>query len=486
MTENNLVTKVWNYAGVLAQSGVGYTDYVSQLTYLLFLKMDDERTSLLGEKSLLPDDCRWKILLNLSGSELADKYQYVLEKLSKQRGIIGTIYKKAGNKISNPANLSRLVSLINGETWMGLDVDVKGEIYEGLLQKNARESKAGAGQYFTPRPLIRAIVEVMRPSPEMTVHDPACGTGGFLLAAYEYMKKQTDDREKIRALKEKKLSGTDITPLVVSLCAMNMYLHGIGGENSPVKEGDSLMSAGDERYDMVLTNPPFGNKGGLKIMGEDGSVTTEKEDYNRDDFIATTSNKQLNFLQHIMTILNTRGRAAVVVPDNVLFEGGAGEKIRRRLLNEFNLHTVLRLPTGIFYAQGVKANVIFFDKYPPLDKGHRTNDVWFYDLRTNMNFSLVNNPLGSADLQDFIKCYNAGNTAARTESERFKKYTYDEIISRDKVSLDITWLKDESLESLEHLPEPGVLAEEIVADLDTALDAFKDMLSDIQNSADKQ
>ena len=482
MTENNLVTKVWNYASVLAQSGIGYTDYVSQLTYLLFLKMDEERTDLLKEESLLPIDCRWSNLLKLSGTELSDKYQNILDKLSKQSGIIGTIYKKAGNKISNPANLSRLISLINGETWMGLDIDVKGEIYEGLLQKNAQESKAGAGQYFTPRPLIRAMVEVMRPTPETIVVDPACGTGGFLLIAYEYMKKQTQDREKIKALKEKKLFGTDITPLVVSLCAMNMYLHGIGGKNSPVTEGDSLMNAGDKRYDMVLTNPPFGKKGGLKIMGEDGSVTTEKEEYNRDDFIATTSNKQLNFVQHIMTILNTHGRAAVVVPDNVLFEGGAGEKIRRRLLNEFNLHTVLRLPTGIFYAQGVKANVIFFDKYPPLDKGHRTNDVWFYDLRTNMNLSLVTNSLNDSHLADFIKCYNADNIMARTESERFKKFSYDEIIKRDKVSLDITWLKDESLESLENLPEPEILADEIVDNLETALDSFKNVLTELQKA----
>lgn len=482
MTENNLVTKVWNYASVLAQSGIGYTDYVSQLTYLLFLKMDEERTDLLKEESLLPIDCRWSNLLKLSGTELSDKYQNILDKLSKQSGIIGTIYKKAGNKISNPANLSRLISLINGETWMGLDIDVKGEIYEGLLQKNAQESKAGAGQYFTPRPLIRAMVEVMRPTPETIVVDPACGTGGFLLIAYEYMKKQTQDREKIKALKEKKLFGTDITPLVVSLCAMNMYLHGIGGKNSPVTEGDSLMNAGDKRYDMVLTNPPFGKKGGLKIMGEDGSVTTEKEEYNRDDFIATTSNKQLNFVQHIMTILNTHGRAAVVVPDNVLFEGGAGEKIRRRLLNEFNLHTVLRLPTGIFYAQGVKANVIFFDKYPPLDKGHRTNDVWFYDLRTNMNLSLVTNSLNDNHLADFIKCYNADNIMARTESERFKKFSYDEIIKRDKVSLDITWLKDESLESLENLPEPEILADEIVDNLETALDSFKNVLTELQKA----
>ena len=473
MNESTLVTKVWNYASVLAQSGVGYTDYVSQLTYLLFLKMDEERTTLLGETSLIPEDGRWKNLLNLAGTELAEKYQKILEKLSRQTGIIGTIYHKASNKISNPANLSRLISLINGETWMGLDVDVKGEIYEGLLEKNAQESKAGAGQYFTPRPLIRAMVQVMKPTPEMTVCDPACGTGGFLLAAYDYMRAQTNDREKIKALRENKFFGTDITPLIVSLCAMNMYLHGIGGNTSPVKEADSLMSAGTMRYDMVLANPPFGKKGGLKVLGEDGSVSVEKEDYNRDDFIATTSNKQINFLQHIMTILKTNGRAAVVVPDNVLFEGGAGEKVRKRLLNEFDLHTILRLPTGIFYAQGVKANVLFFDKYPPLENGHRTKDIWIYDYRTNVNLTLVTNSLNDEHLKDFVKCYQADDRSKRVESERFKKFTYDEVITRDKTNLDITWLKDESLEDLENLPEPKELAKSIVSGLEEAIESFK-------------
>ncbi len=476
MNSSNLVTKVWNYASVLAQSGVGYTDYVSQLTYLLFLKMDEERTTLLGETSLIPDDCKWKTLIPLAGVELANHYQEILSTLSKKYGIIGTIYNKASNKISNPANLSRLISLINSETWLGMDVDVKGEIYEGLLQKNAQESKAGAGQYFTPRPLIRAMVEVMRPTPDMTVCDPACGTGGFLLAAYDYMKKQTNDRAKIKDLKESKFFGSDITPLVVSLCAMNMYLHGIGGNRSPVKEADSLMSAGTERYDMVLANPPFGKKGGLKVMGEDGTVTTEKEDYNRDDFIATTSNKQINFLQHIMTILKMSGRAAVVVPDNVLFEGGASEKVRKRLLNEFNLHTILRLPTGIFYAQGIKANVLFFDKFPPLENDHRTKDVWIYDYRTNVNLTLVTNSLTDEHLKDFVKCYHAEDVSQRVETERFKKFIYDEIIKRDKTNLDITWLKDESLESLENLPEPEVLAQNIISELESALADFRELV----------
>lgn len=476
MNESNLITKVWNYATILRDAGVGYTDYVAQLTYLLFLKMDEERTILLNEGSLVPDEYRWNRLSLLDGAELETQYTKTLTALSKRSGIIGAIYTKAQNKITEPSKLKRLISLVNEQTWMGLDIDVKGAIYEGLLQKNATESKAGAGQYFTPRPLINAMVEVMKPTPEMSILDPACGTGGFLLSAYDYMKTQTNDKEKLRRLREEKFFGNDIAPLVVSLCAMNLYLHGIGGDESPVTQGDSLMSAGNQRFDMVLTNPPFGKKSSTKIMGEDGSVISEKDNYQREDFIATTSNKQINFLQHIMTVLKMSGRAAVVIPDNVLFEGGAGEKVRKKLLNEFNLHTILRLPTGIFYAQGVKANVLFFDKFPPLENDHRTKDVWVYDFRTNVNLTLVTNSLNDEHLEDFVKCYCADDMTKRVESERFKKFTYDEIIVRDKTNLDITWLKDESLEDLENLPEPDVLAEEIISNLESALESFKSLV----------
>lgn len=473
MAENNLITKVWNYATILKDSGVAYTDYVAQLTYLLFLKMDDECAKILNQKSLIPVKYQWKNLKKLDGAELEKTYNKALNDLSKKKKIVGTIYSKAQNKIAEPAKLKKLISMVDEQTWMGLDVDVKGAIYEGLLQKNATETKAGAGQYFTPRPLIKAIVEVMKPTPDDTILDPACGTGGFLLEAYSYMKKQTKDKEKLKALREEKLFGVDISPLVVSLCAMNLYLHGIGNGESPVKQGDSLLSAGIKRYNMVLTNPPFGKKSSTKIMGEDGSVKSESEEYQRDDFTATTSNKQINFLQHIMTVLNMGGRAAVVVPDNVLFEGGAGEKVRIKLLKDFNLHTILRLPTGIFYAQGVKANVIFFDKLSPLEDGHRTNDVWVYDFRTNINLTLVTNSLNDEHLKDFVECYKKDDISKRTESERFKKFSYDEIIKRDKTNLDITWLKDESLEDLENLPEPDELKKEIVENLEIALSSFK-------------
>ncbi len=473
MNESNLITKVWNYATILRDGGVGYTDYVSQLTYLLFLKMDDECTCVLKQKSLIPEEYQWKKLRTLAGIELEKTYNEILTNLSQQSGIIGTIYSKAQNKISEPAKLKKLISLVDEQTWMGLDVDIKGAIYEGLLQKNATETKAGAGQYFTPRPLIKAIVEVMQPKPEDTILDPACGTGGFLLAAYDYMKKQTKDKEKLKDLRENKIRGIDITPLVVSLCAMNLYLHGIGNGESPVTQGDSLMSAGETRYDMILTNPPFGKKSATKILADDGSVTTEKEDYGRDDFTATTSNKQINFLQHIMTVLKIGGHAAVVVPDNVLFEGGAGEKVRKKLLKDFNLHTILRLPTGIFYAQGVKANVIFFDKFSPLEEGHRTNEVWVYDFRTNINLTLVTNSLNDEHLKDFITAYSAGNFFKRTESERFKKFNYDEIIKRDKTNLDIIWIKDESYADLGNLPAPDELVKNITSNLEEALAMFK-------------
>jgi len=480
MTENSIVSKVWNYAGILRDAGLTYTDYISQLTYILFLKMDAERDKFLNEGSSIPAKYRWNKLVNLSGEELEKQYRDTLENLSKEKGVIGTIFRKAQNKISNPALLKKLLSLIDGETWLGLDVDVKGAMYEGLLQKNATETKAGAGQYFTPRPLIKAIVEVMEPTPKTKVIDPACGTGGFLLCAYDYMKGQTNDKKELQALRKDKLHGTDITPIVVNMCAMNLYLHGIGNGESPVEEKDALSSAGNKRYDMCLTNPPFGKKSAIKVIGDDGKITSEKEIYERDDFIVTTSNKQLNFLQHIMTILDTNGKAAVVLPDNVLFEGGAGEKIRRRLLNEFNLHTILRLPTGIFYAQGVKANVLFFDKQPPKEKGHNTTDIWIYDLRTNTNITLVENTLTDKHLDDFIKCYNADNKIKRKETERFKKFCYDDIVKRDKLNLDIFWLKDKSLKDLENLPAPEVLAKEIIKNLEESLAGFKKVAKELK------
>ncbi|MEX1204972.1 MAG: class I SAM-dependent DNA methyltransferase [Dongiaceae bacterium] len=474
----SLVSKVWNYAHVLRDQGIPYGDYLEQITYLLFLKMDDERENLLGEASRVPAEWRWARLRGLTGDELELQYRHSLEALARADGLLGTIFRKAQNKIQDPAKLRRLVALIDDETWLALKVDVKGAIYEGLLERQAAEVKSGAGQYFTPRPLIQAMVEVIDPRPGQTIHDPACGTGGFLLAAFDHMKARTNDKGALHRLSHGALTGTDLVDEVVRLCAMNLYLHGIGGEESPVDQGDALASDPGIRYDLVLTNPPFGKKSSYTIVGDDGQMHREVESYERSDFRVTTSNKQINFLQHIMTILKVPGSAAVVLPDNVLFEGGAGEKIRRRLLDQFDLHTVLRLPTGIFYKPGVKANVLFFDKKEAAEKPW-TKAVWFYDFRTNEHFTLKTNPLKREHLDDFVACYRPGERQARAATERFRRFSYDELIARDKVNLDIFWLKDESLEDADGLPPPEEIAAEIIENLEAALEEFRGVAEEL-------
>ncbi len=481
MNAQTLVQKVWNFATVLRDDGVSYGDYVEQLTYLLFLKMAQERQDLdatLGRKASerIPKALAWPSLLRLDGDDLENHYRKILVDLGHQPGLLGIIFRKAQNKLQDPAKLKRLVMLIEAESWSVLDADVKGEIYEGLLERNARDVKSGAGQYFTPRPLIKAIVEVMNPGPSLVVADPACGTGGFLIAAHDHMAmtakgKLTPDQAK--HLKEKALKGADITTEVARLCAMNLHLHGIGGEDSLVEGGrDSLASPPSELVDMVLTNPPFGKKSSITVIGEDGKAGKESLTYERNDFWTTTSNKQLNFLQHVRSMLKPgSGRAAVVVPDNVLFEGGAGETIRRKLLHECDVHTLLRLPTGIFYAQGVKANVLFFDRKPGAAKPW-TEHLWIYDLRTNLHFTLKENPLGTDHLQDFIACYQTKDRKKRKETERFRVFDRDALLARDKANLDLFWIKDEDLEASENLPAPGILAHEIVQDLEAALEAF--------------
>lgn len=471
-----IVQRLWNYCTVLRDDGVSYGDYVEQLTYLLFLKLIDEQTlPPFNKPSTVPAGYGWADLLGKTGDTLEVHYRHTLERLSTESGLLGVIYRKSQNKIQDPAKLKRLVDLIDSETWSGLDVDLKGDIYEGLLQKNAEDVKSGAGQYFTPRPLIRAIVECVRPAPGETIVDPAAGTGGFLLEAHRYVAGNYSlDKEQKQSLKHCTLFGYELVDATARLAVMNMYLHGIGGEESPIAVGDALVAHPGKYADISLSNPPFGRKSSVTVIGEDGS--TEKDDlsYERDDFWVTASNKQLNFIQHIRSILKVTGRAAVVLPDNVLFEGGAGETIRRRLLSECDVHTILRLPTGIFYKPGVKANVVFFDRKPPQDDPW-TNEVWFYDLRTNKHFSLKKNPLSHEDLADFVACYNSENRRQRSETERFKRFTYEEIMARDKVSLDITWLKDESLDDIDNLPEPAVIAAEIVENLRAALDQFEEV-----------
>lgn len=476
---SSLVSKVWNYAHVLRDQGISYGDYVEQITFLLFLKMDQERADLLGEPSIIPKKYMWDVLAGKDGDALELQYRHTLEELGKEPGLIGTIFKKAQNKLTDPAKLKRIVSLIATEgPWIGIGVDVKGEIYEGLLEKNASEVKSGAGQYFTPRPVIDAIVKCVNPKIGETVCDPACGTGGFLLQAYDHMKTQSQDRDKLRKLRHDSFHGVDIVDEVVRLCAMNLYLHGIGNGGSPVKQGDALSAAPNDRYKVVLTNPPFGKKSSYKVVGEDGDVTTERENYEREDFKFTTSNKQINFLQHIMTILDQNGRAGVVLPDNVLFEAGrAGEGIRKRLLEQFDFHTLLRLPTGIWYSPGVKANVLFFDKKPAAKEAW-TKKLWIYDLRTNMNFTLKTRKMVPDDLKDFVDCYKK-----RKETERFKYFTYDELVKRDKLNLDIFWLKDESLEDIDSLPAPDIIAAEIVENLEAALEQFRAVAEELDEAA---
>jgi type I restriction enzyme M protein len=471
-----LVGRLWNYCNILRDDGLSYGDYVEQLTYLLFLKMADEQTKPpFKRERVVPEGLNWASLMKRDGDELEVHYRHILEELGREEGTLGVIFRKAQNRIQDPAKLRRLiVDLIDRESWMTMEADVKGDAYEGLLQKNAEDTKSGAGQYFTPRPLIRAIVDVMRPTPGMTICDPACGTGGFFLAAYDHLTKAPNlDRDQKRFLRFDTFRGWEIVPNTARLCDMNLLLHGIGGPDapSPVTVVDALLSDPGERFDMVLTNPPFGKKSSVTVANAEGEVQRESLTIVRDDFWATTSNKQLNFLQHVKTLLKIDGRAAIVVPDNVLFEGGAGETIRRRLLHDYDVHTLLRLPTGIFYAQGVKANVLFFDRKPASETAW-TKDLWIYDLRTNHHFTLKETPLSYAHLEDFVAVFNPGNRHTRTETDRFKRFSYDELMARDKASLDIFWLRDDSLEDVDNLPPPAVIAAEIVEDLEAALAEF--------------
>lgn len=422
--EQSLVQKVWQLADVLAAAGVAFTDYIVQLTYILFLKMDAE-AELLGIESKIPKDCRWANLVDRDGFDLLERYEKSLKKLSEQPGLIGTIFSKAQNKIAQPAHLAKVVAMVDAQNWLSLDIDTKGAIYEGILEKNGQDKKSGAGQYFTPRALIKAMVDVTNPKITETVCDPACGTGGFLLAAFDHMKRESKDLRKQEFLKTEALTGYDITPLVVTLASMNLYLHGVGIDASPVMCEDSLEKEPSRLYDVILANPPFGTR--PAGLGEISSM--------RQDFFAKTSNNQLNFLQHIMLLLKVGGRAAVVLPDNVLFEGGAGETVRKKLLADYNLHTILRLPTGIFYAQGVRANVLFFSR------GGKTTETWVYDYRTGIKHTLANNKLERRHLDDFVACYTQKK---RTETDRWHRFAVDELLKRDKTNLDLKWLKEPS------------------------------------------
>lgn len=490
-TNSTIVSKVWAFCQTLRDDGVGYGDYLEQLTYLLFLKMADEYSKPPHNRKMpIPSEFAWDTLISKSGSELESHYNTMLRELAKEKGILGQIFVKSQNKIQDPAKLYKLIALINAENWILMGVKDKGDIYEGILEKNAEDTKSGAGQYFTPRPLIKAMVECLRPEPMKTIADPACGTGGFFLAAYDWIVDNRDlDKEEAKFLKYETFFGNEIVASTRRLALMNLFLHNIGDIESDnfISPNDSLITDSGTRYDYILANPPFGKKSSMTFTNAEGEQEKEDLTYNRQDFWVTTSNKQLNFVQHIRTMLKTTGQAAVVLPDNVLFEGGVGETVRKKLLETTDLHTILRLPTGIFYANGVKANVLFFDGKPS-SKEPWTKEVWVYDYRTNIHHTLKKNPLKLSDLKDFIALYNPENRHKRTETYnaetnpegRWRKFGYDEIIARDKTSLDITWLKDKSLADLDNLPDPDVLATDIIENIEAGLESFRAIIASLK------
>jgi type I restriction enzyme M protein len=472
-----LIQRVWSYAHVLKDDGLAFMDYTEQITYLLFLKMTWEQRH--AGASEIPSRYTWGALKGFDdNAKRLTRYHQALRKLSEFPGLIGLIFTKPQSKINDPAKLHLLIQMIDSENWSELDLDVKGEVYEGLLARNADDVRGGAGQYFTPRPVIRAIVEVMRPSLMMRISDPACGTGGFLIAAFEYLRARATNPKEADHLRTRTLYGVDLVPNVARLCAMNLFLHGIGTDHThPVIDIADSLESNAEAVDMVLTNPPFGKKSSFTIIGAGGKKQTDKISYQRPDFWATTSNKQLNFVQHVYSMLKENGRAAVVVPDNVLFEGGAGEKIRRSLLQRCNVHTLLRLPTGIWYSPGVKANVLFFDKKQP-GPAPATKDIWVYDLRSSRNYSLRQTPIQSEDLLDFVRCYCADDPARRKETPHFRRFENSEIAASDKASLDIQWQREATKAIQSETPQ--ALMKDILKDLEEAMKEFAAAESEIR------
>jgi type I restriction enzyme M protein len=465
---SSLVQKVWSYAHVLRDEGLGYLEYTEQITYLLFLKLASQRG---GPVTDIPTRYGWDNLLSISDNlQLKKRYEQALQNLSRKPGILGIIFAKPQSKIEDPAKLRHLMNMIDEVEWASLDVDIKGAVYESLLARNSDDIRSGAGQYFTPRPIVRAVIEVLRPEPGMVISDPASGTGGFLLAAYERLRSLVRSPREERFLRTRALVGTDIVSNVARLCMMNLYLHGVGIDprRPPIKIEDSLASPPTTKVDMVATNPPFGKKSSITIVSGAPGIKRENLTYARSDLWATTSNKQLNFVQHVYAMLKDNGRAAIVVPDNVLFEGGAGEKIRRQLLKSADVHTLVRLPTGIWYSTGVKANVLFFDKKCSLD-----NKLWVYDLRTNKNFTLRNNPILSKHLDDFIECYNPDDRSKRVETDRFKSFSHESILASERANLDLIWLTDDLYKERTSLPSHEELAAEVIDLLKEAMSEFE-------------
>src|SRR2546425_13075170 len=464
---SDIVQKLWGFCHTLRHDGVDYGDYIEQLTYLLFLKMADEKAA------VIPKGCDWENLKALSGTKLTDHYNEVLRKLRESEGLLGAIFTQATSRFNNPINLRRLIDMIDEEEWSSLDVDVKGAAFEGLLEKAASEGKKGAGQYFTPRPLIQSMCRIMKPDPRgkqnFTIDDPACGTGGFLVGSYEWLvnaSKGVFDRSEARRIRSATYYGRELVPRPRRLALMNLYLHGV---EPHIYLGDTIYEPDrGDRFEVILTNPPFGTKGANQAP-------------DRDDFTIETSNKQLNFVQHVLSTLKSGGRAAMVLPDNCLFEGKAGE-VFEILMQDCNLHTVLRLPRGTFtpYSQGVKANVIFFQK------GRPTDAVWIFDARSNVpGITKKDRPLTAQHFAEFEKRYGKDSTGLskrkdRGETGRFRKFHISEIKERG-YKLDVTWLKDDSLEDADELPEPQDLAAEAITELEAVVDDLREIVTLVEN-----
>lgn len=446
-----LVRKLWQYCNVLRDDGLSYPDYVEQLTYLLFLKMSDEQAG-----GPVPAEFSWRSLLDRDAESMQAHYIKVLAALGEHDGMLGLIFRNAKNKIKDPAKLRLLIVDLIGQTqWSGLSSDIKGDAYEGLLEKNARDTKSGAGQYFTPRPLIDVIVECVNPVPGELICDPACGTAGFLLAAHEYLQRTNPAMTgaQRKRLATKSIRGVELVEEVARLATMNLLLHGVGGNAEselPISCSDSLKQPPKFKVDVVLTNPPFGVKGSVTYTQDEKSNRNEDSlTIVRSDFWVQTANKQLNFLQHIVAQLKPGGRAAVVVPDNVLYEGGAGATIRRRLLEECRLHTILRLPAGLFYAQGVKANVLFFDRRGVQERMLPSEHVWIYELRNTKRYSLKTRPLLREDLDEFVSLYRSdevrsgGNNEITTKGSASRSHSVTNILQTENCLWDMAW-SDES------------------------------------------
>lgn len=485
MRTNNLVAKIWSFCDTLRDDGVNYTEYLEQITYLLFLKMADEFAQPPYNRDFkLPKYCTWQFLLDNLDNNLNTVYIGALHKLSNSEGMLQHIFNGAQNKIHDPYKLKKLIELLDEEEWVSESNDVKGDIYESLLQKSAESS--GAGQYFTPRAIIKTMVECIQPKPKESIWDPSCGTGGFFLGAIEYLntnyKKELEKKDVKEFFQKDTFKGWEIVPSTARLCFMNLFLHGVGDmQKTPdINIVDSLLEPPIDKPKIILANPPFGKSSSYTITND--KKLGEQEDFKyREDFWTTTGNKQLAFVQHIVAILQEKGRTAIVLPDNVLFEGGAGETIRKEILEKTDLHTILRLPTGIFYANGVKCNVLFLEK-----KKSKNREIWFYDYRTNVHHTLKKQVLKYENLIPFVECYHAIDKEKTNDTwseenpkGRFRKYSYDEILARDKTNFDIFWLKDDSYIDLDSLPEPEILAQEIIDSLESALNSFREVVKSL-------